>query len=78
MHGGYYRPMWYIYKMVGGVDAAGNPVAWTHTIMGQSIIAGTPFEGFLVKDGIDGTSVEGAADLLYGIPNLQVDLTRRR
>jgi len=27
-----------------------------------------------VKDGIDGTSVEGAADLLYGIPNLQVDL----
>jgi isoquinoline 1-oxidoreductase beta subunit len=73
MHGGYYRPMWYD-KMVGGVDAAGNPIAWTHTIMGQSIIAGTPFEGFLVKDGIDGTSVEGAADLLYGIPNLQVDL----
>ena len=73
MHGGYYRPMWYD-KMVGGVDAAGNPVAWTHTIMGQSILAGTPFEGFLVKDGIDGTSVEGAADLLYGIPNLQVDL----
>jgi isoquinoline 1-oxidoreductase beta subunit len=73
MHGGYYRPMWYD-KMVGSVDAAGNPIAWTHTIMGQSIIAGTPFEGFLVKDGIDGTSVEGAADLLYGIPNLQVDL----
>jgi isoquinoline 1-oxidoreductase beta subunit len=73
MHGGYYRPMWYD-KMVGAVDAAGNPIAWTHTIMGQSIIAGTPFEGFLVKDGIDGTSVEGAADLLYGIPNLQVDL----
>jgi len=27
-----------------------------------------------VKDGIDSASVEGAADLLYGIPNLQVDL----
>jgi isoquinoline 1-oxidoreductase beta subunit len=71
--GGYYRPMWYD-RMVGGVDANGNPIAWTHTIVGQSIIAGTPFEGFLVKNGIDDTSVEGAADLLYGIPNVQVDL----
>ena len=73
MRGGYYRPMWYD-RMVGGVDAAGNPVAWTHTVVGQSILAGTPFESFLVRDGIDGTSVEGAADLLYGIPNVQVDL----
>jgi isoquinoline 1-oxidoreductase beta subunit len=27
-----------------------------------------------IKDGVDSASVEGAADLLYGIPNLQVDL----
>lgn len=73
LHGGYYRPMWYD-RMVGGVDAAGNPVAWTHTIVGQSIMQGTMFEAFGIKDGIDGASVEGAADILYGIPNLQVDL----
>ena len=73
LRGGYYRPMWYD-RMVGGVDAAGNPVAWTHTIVGQSIFQGTFFEAFGVKDGIDAASVEGAADLLYGIPNLQVDL----
>ena len=73
MRGGYYRPMWYD-RMVGGVDASGNPIAWTHTIVGQSIIAGTPFEQFIIKNGIDDTSVEGAADLLYGIPNVQVDL----
>ena len=72
MHGGYYRPMWYD-RMVGGVDAGGNPVAWTHTIVGQSIMQGTAFEAF-IKNGIDDASVEGAADLLYGIPNLQVDL----
>jgi isoquinoline 1-oxidoreductase beta subunit len=42
--------------------------------VGQSIIMGTPFESFIVKNGIDETSVEGAADLLYGIPNVQVDL----
>jgi len=35
---------------------------------------GTSFEQFTIKDGVDSTSVEGAADLLYGIPNLQVDL----
>lgn len=72
MRGGYYRPMWYD-RMAAGLDAAGNPTAWTHTIVGQSIMEGTPFAAF-IKDGIDGSSVEGAADLLYGIPNLQVDL----
>ena len=71
--GGWYRPMWHD-RFVAGIDAQGNPVAWTHTIVGQSIMTGTLFEQFGVKDGIDGTSVEGAADILYGIPNLQVDL----
>jgi isoquinoline 1-oxidoreductase beta subunit len=71
--GGWYRPMWYD-RFAGGVDGKGNPVVWTHTIVGQSIMAGTPFAAFGIKDGIDMASVEGAADLLYGIPNLQVDL----
>ena len=61
-------------RMVAGLDAAGNPVAWTHTIVGQSIFEGTMFEGFGIKNGVDAASVEGAADLMYGIPNVQVDL----
>jgi isoquinoline 1-oxidoreductase beta subunit len=73
IRGGWYRPMWYDH-FTAGLDASGNPVAWTHTIVGQSIMAGTMFESFGVKDGIDSTSVEGAADILYGIPNLQVEL----
>jgi isoquinoline 1-oxidoreductase subunit beta len=73
IRGGYYRPMWYD-RFVGGIDEKGNPIAWTHTIVGQSIMQGTAFEPVMTKDGIDGSSVEGAADLLYGIPNLQVDL----
>ena len=71
--GGWYRPMWHD-RFAAGLDAQGNPVAWTHTIVGQSIMQGTSFEQFTIKDGVDSTSVEGAADLLYGIPNLQVDL----
>jgi isoquinoline 1-oxidoreductase beta subunit len=73
LKGGWYRPMWHD-RFAAGIDANGNPVAWTHTIVGQSIMAGTPFEAFGIKNGIDSASVEGAADLLYGIPNLQVDL----
>src|SRR5271156_3633357 len=71
--GGWYRPMWRD-RMVAGLDAAGNPVAWTHTIVGQSIFEGTMFEGFGIKNGVDGASVEGAADIIYSIPNIQVDL----
>ncbi len=70
--GGWYRPMWYD-RLTGGLDAQGNPVVWNHTIVGQSIMEGTLFAAF-IKDGIDDSSVEGAADLLYGIPNLQVEL----
>jgi isoquinoline 1-oxidoreductase beta subunit len=73
IQGGWYRPMWHD-RFAAGLDASGNPIAWTHTIVGQSIMAGTLFESFGIKDGIDSASVEGAADLLYGIPNLQVDL----
>lgn len=73
MRSGFYRPMWHS-RVRAGLDDAGAISAWTHTIVGQSIAAGTPFEGFMVKDGIDGTSVEGAVDVPYAIQNVQVDL----
>ncbi len=71
--GGYYRPMW-ADRIEVGVDRDGKPLAWKHTIVGQSIVADTPFEPFLTRDGIDITSVEGAATLPYRIPNLRVEL----
>jgi len=73
MRGGYYRPM-YLHKVSAGLDAQGQLVAWQQRIVGQSIVAGTPFEKMLVKNGVDMTSVEGAADLPYAVPNLLVDL----
>ncbi len=73
MTGGYYRPL-YVHKLSAGIDAQGKPHAWQHRIVGQSIATGTPFEPMIVKNGVDGTSVEGAADLPYSIPNLQVEL----
>jgi isoquinoline 1-oxidoreductase beta subunit len=70
--GGYYRPMWH--SRVSAAHDGETITTWLHTIVGQSIIAGTPFEPFIIKDGIDGTSIEGAADTPYAIPNLKVDL----
>jgi isoquinoline 1-oxidoreductase beta subunit len=73
MQAGYYRPL-YVHAMRGGLDEKGNLVSWMHTIVGQSIVAGTAFEGGMVKNGIDATSVEGAANLPYDIPHCRVDL----
>jgi isoquinoline 1-oxidoreductase beta subunit len=74
IRGGLYRPA-YVHKLEAGLDAAGKLVGWRHRIVGQSIMAGTPFAARLVKDGVDVTSVEGAANLPYAIPNLAVELT---
>ncbi|HTF15825.1 MAG TPA: xanthine dehydrogenase family protein molybdopterin-binding subunit [Burkholderiales bacterium] len=73
MRAGYYRPMYY-HALKAGLDAQGNLIAWQHRIVGQSILGGTAFEGMMVKDGIDATSVEGAANLPYAVPNLGVEL----
>jgi isoquinoline 1-oxidoreductase subunit beta len=73
MRAGYYRPLWYD-RLAACLDDKGLPLAWRHTIVGQSIITGTPFEQAMVKNGIDDTSVEGAADTPYAIPNLLVEL----
>lgn len=73
MRGGNYRPMWTDH-IEAGIARNGKPLAWKHTLVGQSIIADTPFAAFLIQDGIDVTSVEGAATLPYMIPNLQIEL----
>ena len=75
IHGGYYRPMW-VSRLRAALGRDGLPAAWAHSIVGQSILAGTPFEAMMVKDGIDSTSVEGAADSPYleKIPAHRVEL----
>jgi isoquinoline 1-oxidoreductase beta subunit len=59
--GGYYRPM-HLHRARIGFDERGKVLAWDHVIVGQSILTGTVFEPFQVKDGIDGTATEGMRD----------------
>lgn len=70
--GGYYRPAW-LSRLSAGLEENGRLSAWKHTLVGQSILAGTPMEA-MIRDGVDSTSVEGARDLPYAVPNLLVDL----
>ena len=74
MRGGRYRPM-YLHTLKAGLDKDGNIIAWRNHIVGQSILGGTFFENFAVRNGVDLTSVEGAANIPYAIPNLRVELT---
>src|SRR4029453_375343 len=73
VQGGFYRPL-YVHRLRAGLDAGGRVVAWEHRIVGQSIVTGTPLAPLRVRDGIDLTSVEGAANLRYAIPNIAVEL----
>ncbi|CAG9165012.1 Isoquinoline 1-oxidoreductase subunit beta [Cupriavidus laharis] len=67
IRGGYYRPL-HVHRARIGLDAQGKVVGWQHTIVGQSILKGTPFEPFMVKNGVDATMTEGLVENDYGLP----------
>ena len=68
-----YRPYW-VDRLSAGLDATGIPVAWKHRFAGSSVIARWLPPGF--KNGLDADTTEGAIDLVYGVPNLQVEYAR--
>ena len=72
--GGAYRPA-VAHKVRVGLDGAGRIAAWDHRIAGKPVFKGTPLEQWVVKDGVDRTSVEGVPDTLYDIPEQFVGLT---
>jgi isoquinoline 1-oxidoreductase beta subunit len=70
IRGDSYRPM-YLHKLDAGLDERGNLVAWQHRVVGQSVLGSDPD---FVINGIDVTSVAGASNIPYDIPNILVDL----
>jgi isoquinoline 1-oxidoreductase beta subunit len=71
VRGGYYRPM-HAHRVEIGIGQDGMPAAWRHVIVGQSLVAGTPFAAMMVKNGVDQTTVEGVVDTSYNILNFHV------
>src|SRR6267378_2732463 len=68
-----YRPYYYD-RMTAALDARGQPLAWTHRIVGPSIFARWAPPVF--KNGIDPDAVDGAEQLLYDIPAIRVEYVR--
>jgi isoquinoline 1-oxidoreductase beta subunit len=73
MRAGYYRPA-YLHAFQAGLDRGGSIMAWQHRIVGQSVLGDGIFSKNMVKDGIDATSIEGAANLPYLMSNMRVEL----
>jgi isoquinoline 1-oxidoreductase beta subunit len=65
---GFYRPATYN-RLAAGLDAQGQPVAWTHRVIGPAI----SLKFGPLKNGLDDNLVDGAANLPYAIPNIAVD-----
>lgn len=65
-----YRPISY-HTLRAGLDASGQPVAWTHRVVAPSIMARLFPQN--VKNGLDAEAVEGAMEQPYSIPNVHVD-----
>ena len=72
MSAGLYRPMG-VHAVKVGLTDAGKVASWKHTVVIQSIVAGTAM-AMLIKDGIDPTSAEGVSPTSYDLPMMDAQL----
>ena len=76
----FYRPVNH-HRLQGGLDASGRLMAWSHHVVAPGIMKKF-IPGFVpdalahlagpIKGGVDSSSVEGARELPYAIPNVEV------
>jgi isoquinoline 1-oxidoreductase beta subunit len=87
-----YRPYYYD-RIAAGLDAQGQPIAWTHRVTGSSIMgrvvnelfpktlrvmrAAGLHQLFAMIRGLDVDAVEGAAEPPYALPNIRVEYVRQ-
>jgi isoquinoline 1-oxidoreductase beta subunit len=68
--GGRYRPLNY-HRVTAAIGKDGK-VAYRQRVVGQSIIAGTPFAPMMIKNGVDPTAVGGSAAEQYDLGDVHV------
>jgi len=69
----FYRPYYYD-RISAGLDAEGRPIAWSHRIVGSSVMA--RYIPPLYKDGLEPDVIDCAAEIPYGCPNRHVEYVR--
>src|SRR5258706_2083848 len=70
---GMYRPYYYD-RVSAGLDANGHPIAWTHRIVGSSVMA--RHVPSLFKDALQFDLIDSAAQTPYAFPNMRVEYVR--
>ncbi|MEP6689181.1 MAG: xanthine dehydrogenase family protein molybdopterin-binding subunit [Gemmatimonadales bacterium] len=68
-----YRPYYYD-RLSAGLDGRGKVVRWAHRVVGPSILARWAPPAF--KDGLDGDAMDGAEQMVYDIPAIQLEYVR--
>jgi len=68
-----YRPYYYD-RISAGLDADGHPLAWSHQIVGSSVVA--RYLPPLFKDGLEFDVIDCAAETPYACPNRHVEYVR--
>ncbi|MBS0365701.1 MAG: xanthine dehydrogenase family protein molybdopterin-binding subunit [Proteobacteria bacterium] len=68
--GGRYRPL--NFHRISAAIGSDGKVAIRQRIVGQSIVAGTPFGPMMIKDGVDPTAVEGNVAEEYDLDHVDV------
>jgi isoquinoline 1-oxidoreductase beta subunit len=68
-----YRPLYF--DRFAAVLAGGKITAWSHRVVGSSILARFAPPAFV--KGLDGDAVDGAADFPYDVPNIHVEYVRQ-
>jgi isoquinoline 1-oxidoreductase beta subunit len=68
-----YRPYYYD-RLSAGLDQRGKLVRWTHRVVGPSLLSRWAPPAF--KKGLDGDAVDGAAQLVYDVPAIQIEYVR--
>lgn len=69
-----YRP-YFMDRMAATLDDKGMPTAWSHHFVGSSILARWLPPAF--NKGFDPETIHGAADIVYSLPNMKVNYTRK-
>ena len=73
MRGGRYRPL-HVHQVKIGISADKKISGWQHHIVGQSILAGTPFAAML-KNGVDESMTEGVHNSPYQLDDFDLHIT---
>jgi len=71
--GGKYRPL-VVHHVTAAVTRDGE-IAYRQRVVGQSIMAGTPFQS-MIKEGVDPTAIEGNAPEQYDLEHAHVSWTQ--